>query len=70
MGIRKRLIDRETVIKLYLNQGISKLKLYIETSDDLIIGDEFAEIVSNVVLNDDYLYINKKISELVENELK
>lgn len=70
MGLKKRHIDRDIVKKLYMNQGIAKLIMYIESSELLTIGDEFAETVSNIVLNDDYLYINEKISELVENEFK
>lgn len=70
MGLKKRHIDRDIVKKLYMNQGIAKLIMYIESSELLTIGDEFAETVSNIVLNDDYLFINEKISELVENEFK
>jgi hypothetical protein len=65
MGFNKRFIDTETILRLYKQQGLSKLRSFIENTDCLIMEDDLAEKVSDIILNDD-LDINQKISELLD----
>lgn len=65
MGFNKRFIDTETILRLYKQQGLSKLRSFIENTDCLIMEDDLAEQVSDIILNDD-LDINQKISELLD----
>lgn len=67
MGFNKRYIDKETIIRLYKNQGLLKLVSFIENTDCLIIEDDFAEEVSDIILND-YIDMNQKISELINDD--
>lgn len=67
MGFNKRYIDKETIIRLYKNQGLSKLIYFIENTDCLIIEDDFAEEISDIILND-YIDMKQKISELINDD--
>lgn len=63
MSFNKQL-NKENIIEVY-NQGLPKLINLIESQDELIFEDDFSEEVSDIVLNYDYMIIDKKISKLI-----
>ena len=60
----KKQLNKENIIKTY-NQGLPKLINLIESQEELIFEDDFSEEVSDIVLNYDYMIIDKKISKLI-----
>jgi uncharacterized protein YutD len=60
----KKQLNKENIIEVY-NQGLPKLINLIESQDELIFEDDFSEEVSDIVLNYDYMIIDKKISKLI-----
>ena len=60
----KKQLNKENIINIY-NQGLPKLIHLIESQDELIFEDDFSEEVSDIVLNYDYMIIDKKISKLI-----
>jgi uncharacterized protein YutD len=62
-------LNKEKILNVY-NQGLSKLIYFIENQECLIFEDEFSEKVSDIVLNYDYIVIDRKINKLLENEFK
>ena len=66
MGFNKRYLSKEKILTVYQSQGLKKLISFIENTDCLIIEDEFSEDVSDIVLNYEYLIIEEKINELLD----
>ncbi len=60
----KKQLNKENIINIY-NQGLPKLIHLIESQDILVFEDDFSEEVSDIVLNYDYMIIDKKISKLI-----
>ena len=60
----KRQLNKENIIKIY-NQGLPKLIHLIENQEILVFEDDFSEEVSDIILNYDYMIIDKKLSELI-----
>lgn len=64
MGFHKRYLNKEKILTVY-KQGLPNLISLIVDTECLIFEDDFSEEVSDIVLNDDYLIIHEKMSELV-----
>jgi len=68
MGFSKRYLNKERILKVY-GKGLPSLISYIENTECLIFEDDFSEEVSDIILNDDYMVIDKKLSFLIKNEI-
>lgn len=64
MGFHKRYLNKEKILNVY-KQGLPNLISFIVDTECLIFEDDFSEEVSDIILNDDYLLIHEKMSELV-----
>jgi|TARA_R110000782_G_scaffold69337_2_gene139579 uncharacterized protein YutD len=62
--MNKKELNKENIINIY-NQGLSKLIYLVENQDILVFEDDFSEEVSDIILNYDYMVIDKKISQLI-----
>lgn len=65
MGFNKRYLNKEKIVKVY-RQGLPNLISLIVDSECLIFEDEFSEEISDIILNDDYMNMTEKLSQLVE----
>jgi uncharacterized protein YutD len=64
-NMNKKELNKENIINIY-NQGLSKLIYLVENQDILVFEeDKFSEDVSDIILNYDYMIIDKKISQLI-----
>ena len=66
MGFNKRYLNKENITKIY-SQGLSQLIQYINNSDCIIIEDDFAEGVSDIIFNYENLSLmESEINNLLE----
>jgi hypothetical protein len=62
-NMNKKELNKENIINIY-NQGLSKLIYLVENQDILVFEDKFRKM-SLIILNYDYMIIDKKISQLI-----
>jgi hypothetical protein len=62
-NMNKKELNKENIINIY-NQGLSKL-IYLVENQDILVFEDKPEDVSDIILNYDYMIIDKKISQLI-----